>query len=127
MSVDFDALVLAPCEEVFSHPVTITPVVSDPNASPYEARGIWTIKVTDILTEDGGSFSNRKITLGIQLSEFEIVPKEGDWVSTPVSHLPLAYWQGDVLPNSVIDFVIDDATPDGQGHSVLTLKRQHQP
>lgn len=124
MSVDLSGLVLAPCMSVWGRPATVTPIVSQPNGGSYTARGVWTVKVTDIILEDNTVFSNRKITYGVRLADFEFAIKEGDWITTPVSQLPLAYWQGDLAPDAVIDFVVDDATPDGQGHSVLTLKRQ---
>jgi hypothetical protein len=121
--IDFSALVLAPCMEVFAKPVTVTPTKSQPLAAPYDARGIWHVDNVKIVTEDGGTFSNRTIKLSVLMADFTATPAQGDWISTEAKHLPLAYWQGDIDPNSNIDFVIDDQSPDGQGGASLILKR----
>jgi hypothetical protein len=118
--IDFSALVLAPCMEVFAAPVVVTPRVSQPQAPAYSARGVWTIKPFDIVTENGGVLSDRDIRLGIRLADFVIEPVEGDWITTETANLPLGYDTSLV----VVDFVIDDVTPDGQGGAVLTVKKQ---
>jgi hypothetical protein len=121
--IDFSQLVLAPCMMVFGAPITVTPTKSQPLASPYAASGVWHVENINIVTEDGGNFSNRTVKLGIRLADFAVCPTQGDWITTEARNLPLAYWQGDVDPNSSIDFVIDDQNPDGQGGASLTLKR----
>jgi hypothetical protein len=121
--IDFSGLVLAPCINLFGCQVTVTPVKSQPLAQPYGAQGIWTVENVNIVTEDGGVFSNRTIKLGIRMADFTVAPAPGDWISTAASHLPLAYWQGDVDPYAVLDFIVDDQNPDGQGGASLTLKR----
>src|SRR5260221_538612 len=100
MGTNFSGLVLAPAMAVFGRPVLITPLRSNPNAAPYTARGIWTVETISIVVEDGGILSSFKLTFGIRLAEFTIAPKQGDWISTAANQLPLAYWQGSVLPNS---------------------------
>jgi hypothetical protein len=122
--INFDALVLAPAMGVFAKPVTVTPIRSQPTAAPYPARGVWEIANVAIVTEDGGQFSNRTIKLGVRMSEFTVLPVQGDWITTKVQHLPLAYTDRLSLdPNSTMNFVIDDQSPDGQGGCSLTLKR----
>ena len=64
--------------------------------------------------------SDRSFTLGIRMADFAIPPSEGDLITTDASFLPLGYDRA--LP--VANFVIDNATPDGQGGSVLTLRKQ---
>jgi len=123
MGVDFSSLVLAPAMSIFSRVVTISPVKSRPNEAAYQARGVWKVDNVDIILENGGRFSNRTITLGIRLAEFTVAPVEGDGVSTEVSQLPLGYWQANVDLTFPINFVIDDAFPDGQGGCLLALKR----
>ena len=54
------------------------------------------------------------------MADFVIPPSEGDLVTTDASLLPLGYDRA--LP--VANFVIDNATPDGQGGSALTLRKQ---
>lgn len=121
--IDFSQLVLAPCMTVFGAPITVTPTKSQPLGAPYAARGVWHVENVNLVTEDGGNFSNRSIKLGIRMADFAVTPAQGDWITTQASALPLAYWQGDVDPNSSIDFEIDDQNPDGQGGTSLTLKR----
>ena len=123
MAIDFSGLVLAPAMGTFANPVTVNPLVSQPTVAPYLSRGVWKVDNVDIVLEDGGRFSNRTIKLGIRLAEFVVAPKQGDWISTAVVLLPLGYWQGDIDPNSIIDFIVDDQSPDGQGGAVLVLKR----
>lgn len=123
MSIDFSALVLAPTMAIFGRPVLISPIASQPQVGQYAARGIWTVESISIPTEDGGYLSSVKLKLGIRLRDFAVAPKQGDWITTAVSQLPLGYWQGDINPNTNIDFVIDDFTADGQGGVLLILKR----
>lgn len=127
MSIDFSGLVLGPTMLVFSRPVTVTPSVSQPNAAPYAARGIWEVTNVNILTEDGGQFSNRTIKLGVMMADYVVLPTTGDWITTLASDLPLGYWQGVFLPGASIDFIIDDQNTDGQGGASLTLKLQTLP
>jgi hypothetical protein len=123
MAVDFSELVLAPAIATFGKRVTIIPKASQPYAAPYCANGIWTVTQVDLMTEDGGTLSNRTLKFGIRLADFTFVPKKGDWITTPVCELPLGYWEGEFEPNSNIDLVIDDFQPDGQGGATLVLKR----
>lgn len=121
--IDFSALVLAPCMGVFGSPVTVTPSRSQPLAAPYVARGVWHVDNVNVITEDGGTFSNRTIKLGIRMADFSVTPTQGDWITTSTANLPLAYWEGEVDKGESIDFVIDDQNPDGQGGASLVLKR----
>jgi hypothetical protein len=121
--MDFSDLVLGPAMDAFSLSVTITPLKSQPLAAPYPARGVWTITDVDIVTEDGGSFSNRTLKFGIRLFEFTVAPKQGDLITTAVSGLPLAYWNGAIDPSGSIDLLVDDFRADGQGGATLVLKR----
>jgi hypothetical protein len=123
MAIDFSALVLAPGMNAFARPIMLDPRKSQPLAQPYPARGIWTVSDVELVTEDGGKFSNRTLKLGIRLAEFPVLPKQGDWVTTAMADLPIAYWQEPIDPNGSIDFTVDDARPDGQGGMTLILKR----
>ncbi|MGY3278130.1 head-tail joining protein [Bradyrhizobium sp. S3.7.6] len=125
MGVDFSKLVLAPAMATFAKPVTVTPVVSQPNAAPYTARGIWTIQNTQILGESGNIYSTVNIKLGIRLADFPATaPGQGDKITTLASDLPLGLLDGALDPTiTYIDFLLDDVTPDGQGGLSLSLKR----
>jgi hypothetical protein len=109
MGIDFSALCLGPAMAVFGREVTIVPIKSQPQAGLYLACGIYTEQPVDIPTEDGSILSSTNITLGIRLSEFEVVPVPGDRVRIDGQQ-----------------FIIDDTDDDGQGGSVLSLKKTSQ-
>src|ERR1700722_4481696 len=104
--MDFSDLVLGPAMDAFCLAVPAPPPLSQPNGSPYAARGVWTITDVDIVTEDGGSLSNRTLKFGIRLAEFTVAPKQGDWISSIVANLPLSYWQGNFDPNTNKGFIV---------------------
>jgi len=111
--VDFDALVLKPCEDTFSRPITVTPLMSQPGQPSYAARGIYTKKPVDVATEGGAVFSDHQPTLGIRYSEFQVKPLARDLVAIP------AYLQWPVIGNFEI-ITIDD---DSEGHGRCWLRR----
>ena len=123
MAIDFSALVLRSCQDAFGHSVMVTPLASQPAQPGYSARGIWTVDDVNMVTEDGGNFSNRTLKLGIRLAEFTVYPKQGDRITSATPDLPLAYWEAPIPPASTVDFLIDDFRPDGQGKADLILKR----
>ena len=104
--VDFDALVLAPTMNLFARTVQIVPIKSKPNTpAPYAARGIWSARNIDVPMEDSSIYSDTIYTLGIRLSEFDVVPVPEDKVIV-----------------DGVTYLIDDLDPDGQGGSVISLK-----
>lgn len=105
MAIDFSALVLAPCMDTFARTFLVRPVVSQPGASAFEARGIYTEQPVDLQLEDGRVLSSTTKTLGIRLSEFQSAPMQGD----------LILFEG-------ATFLVDDLDDDGQGGSKITLK-----
>ena len=106
MAVDFDTLVLGPSMDVFSEPITITPIVSQPGQPTYQARGVFSSRPVDIATEDGGVVSDMQTTLGIRLSEFVVPPSAGDQTTV----------KGTL-------YTVEDPDEDGQGGSKLTLRK----
>ena len=123
MSIDFSSLCLAPQMAVFGRPVTVTPLLSQPHAAPYPLKGIFTITSVDIPTEDGGFFSSVSLKFGLRMSDCPIPVLQGDWISTSVVNLPLGYWQGSIDPTIILDFMVNNMTPDGQGGATCVLKR----
>lgn len=117
--IDFSSLVLAPGMATFAKPITITPSASQPAAADYPARGIWEIENVKIVTEDGGSFSNRTLKISVRVAEFTVLPAQGDIITTDAKYLPLGYGAA----GTMISFVVDDQNPDGQGEAKLTLKK----
>lgn len=123
MGIDFSSLVLAPAMATFAKPVLIVPQVSQPNAAPYSARGIWTVQEQTLVSAED-TFTSTSIVLGIRWVDFPATgPAEGDMLHTSARNLPLGYWQGQIDPDATIEFMIDAVTPDGQGGAKITLKR----
>lgn len=119
--IDFDALVLAPCQSILARPITVTPLASQPGNStamppllaglPYLARGIWSSKPTDVATEDG-ILSSQVHTLDIRALDFPVPPIAGDVIEVPAAGS---------LPRLGV-CLVEDTDDDGQGGTVLTLK-----
>lgn len=104
--VDFSRLTLRPCMGSFGKAVQIVPVKSKPNTpAPYAARGIWSVRNIDVPMEDSSIYSDTIYTLGIRLSEFDVVPVPEDKIIV-----------------DGVTYLIDDLDPDGQGGSVISLK-----
>jgi hypothetical protein len=78
MAINFSENLFKFAMDVFSRPITVTPLVSQPGAPAYAARGYMDEKATDILTEDGGIFSDSQIYLDIRIEEFAVLPMQGD-------------------------------------------------
>ena len=108
MAINFSARVLAPAISVFGSKVLVEPLKSQPGVDPYPARGVISSKEQILQLENGAILADRQISLGIRVSEFDVVPTRGD-KCTMVDDGTI-YWVAEVLP-------------DGQGGSVLTLRR----
>ena len=78
--IDFDKLVLAPCQAVFGEPATFNPVASAPGAPSFAGRGIYTERPVDVQLADGSVLSSAEKWLDIRLSEFATTPAQGDRV-----------------------------------------------
>lgn len=105
MSLDFDTLVLKPAMDVFSKAMIVKPLASQPLASVYAARGVWSKRPVDIATEGGGILSSEEKKIGIRLSEFAV----------PVAPLDQVQFDGEW-------YWVDDVDEDGQGGASLALK-----
>lgn len=120
MPVDFSSLVLAPAMNTFARPVTIDPIKSRPGSGmPYAARGVISSRSVDIVLADGAVMSDQRTTLGIRDADenadgtpmFAVLPVRGDKV-----RIESGPYQG--------DFWVGDIDADGQGGSVITLRRE---
>ena len=104
--MDFSGLVLAPCMAVFGEPFTIRPLVSQKsNPVPYEAQGIYREQPVDVPMADGTIFSSIEKTLGVRLADFPVEPLQGDQI----------VFRG-------TRYNVEDADPDGQGGTLLSLR-----
>lgn len=118
--MNFDTLVLAPAQNSFAKPLTISPLASLPGAAPYAARGIWTVRVVDVILDDGGQLTTRTIEIDVRLSEVPALPMQGDQITiiadiqTEFSGVPIG---------SQLLLQVDDVRMDSGGAAKLLLKR----
>lgn len=119
--IDFAALTLAPCIDIFARPIIVTPQASQPErveggvtipaGQPYASRGVWASRPVDVPTEDG-IMSSQVHSLGIQAADFAIPPAPGDLVEIPAA--------GSLPRIGLCE--IEDTDDDGQGGTSLSLK-----
>jgi hypothetical protein len=112
MMIDFDALVLSTCEDIFSIVVRFTLAATKPEAPPVVARGVYSSAPVDVQMQDDTIFSDQQTSLGIRLRDFEIPPDRGDIVEIIDERHPAfgkKYWIG-------------DSDEDGQGGAMLMLR-----
>ena len=105
------------CQDVFSVPCTFHPLYSQPDAPSFQARGIYDSDMLDVVTEDGGVFTDQRTILDIRTAEFAVLPAQKDQVDIPhdCNGEPLGL------------FEIVDATNNGGGEMTLTLRRFTEP
>jgi hypothetical protein len=87
MAINFSENLYKFAMDAFARPITVVPLVSQPGAPSYAARAYMDEKATDILTEDGGIFSDSQIYIDIRIEEFPVLPMQGD-------HIDMAYHEG---------------------------------
>ncbi|MCX4195107.1 hypothetical protein OMR07_05590 [Methylobacterium organophilum] len=120
--IDFAALTLAPCIDIFARPIIVTPQASQPArrgedgtiispGQPYASRGVWASRPVDVPTDEG-IMSSQVHTLGIQAIDFEFPPAPGDLIEIP-AHMS--------LPRIGL-CEVEDTDDDGQGGTSLSLK-----
>ena len=110
--IDFDALVLNPCEDIFSILCKFIYAQSKPEAPPFVARGIYSSTPLDVQMQDETIFSDHQTALGIRIRDFAIAPDRGDIVEIIDTRHP-AYGR---------KFWIGDSDLDGQGGATLLLR-----
>jgi hypothetical protein len=114
--IDFDALVLNKCENIFSIVCKFTFTVSKPGSPPVICRGIYSSTPVDVQLQNETIFSDQQTSLGIRLRDFPgVTPERGDHVEMIDPRHPsfgLKYWIG-------------DSDLDGQGGAMLMLRTQH--
>jgi hypothetical protein len=110
--IDFDALVLTPCEDIFAIACMFTLAATKPEAPVVTARGVYSSAPIDVAMQDDAIFSDQQTSLGIRLRDFDIVPDRGDIVEIIEPTHPafgMKYWIG-------------DSDLDGQGGATLLLR-----
>jgi hypothetical protein len=114
MAVNFSADVYLPAQDLYSRPITVTPLASQPAGAPYPARGILDIDAIDVGGLDGSIISETRVILDIRDVEFSVLPLQGDLINVPADASGLIA-EG--------DFEVLDADPNGGGETTLTLRR----
>ena len=113
MAIDFSTTVYLPQYNAFARPIVVTPLVSQPNAAAYDARGIFDTDPMDVETLDGGVISDMRTILDILESEFTVLPTQGDRITIP-AYLSLAA-EG--------TFEVLDGNGNAGGETTLALRR----
>ena len=124
-------MVLSPAQDIFSKPITITPTESIPGGFPYALRGIWNVRVVDVMLMDGAQLTSRTIETDIRVLELPlmaasdgtfgpVIPMQGDGVAifADDQFVPLGYGLGDT-----VNLLVDDVRADSGGAVKLILKR----
>lgn len=112
--IDFDALVLGPCQDAFGGSALLTPLKSQPGVPGYAIRGIFALKGADITT-DGEVLRADALTFGVRASEFAVLAQRGDQVSGITHPSFQRFLDGRV-------FLIEDTGDDGMGNQEWVLK-----
>jgi hypothetical protein len=81
MGVNFAAIDYLPNFNLWARPIIVSPVVSQPGAPGYAARGIYDTAEIDVQAEDGSIITDHRTLLDILESEFDVLPVQGDIVA----------------------------------------------
>jgi hypothetical protein len=115
MGVDFATIDYWPNFNLWSRPIVVTPVVSQPGVVGYMARGIYDTAEIDVQAEDGSVITDHRTIVDILESEFGVLPVQGDIVS--IGYDPSA--NDPALGN----FEIINVWHDGAGETSLQLRK----
>jgi|SRR5262245_2640114 len=113
MGVAFSSLLYLPVFDMYAVPIVVKPVVSQPGAPDYNARGIFDTTDIDLLAMDGSIISDQRTELYLREAEFAILPLQNDHIVIPAdcNGVPLG------------EFEILDSDTNGGGQTKLTLRK----
>jgi hypothetical protein len=114
VGIDFSTLVYMPNFDIWGRTVIFTPLVSQPNAAPYENRAIYDTDEVDVPADDGSVLTSHKTTLDIREAEFGILPTQGDRVFIPADVGAM---------EEVGNFEIINVWQNGGGETTLLLRK----
>jgi hypothetical protein len=109
MAVNLDVLLQGPIFDFWAVPVTFKPA----GLSPFEGRGILNTYSIDVPGIDGSIYSDQRTILDIRESEFAVLPMQNDRLVIP----------RDCNGVDRGEWVIVDASSDGGGQTMLTIKK----
>lgn len=115
MALSFSDLVLAPCMDAFALAGMFLPVASQPGAPAVPVRGVWKKKAV-IFDTGTGYHSTTQATYGIRLVEWPTEPPQKYDLITINDAL--------AAPEANTTWIVDDITSDGQGGTMLAIKRK---
>jgi hypothetical protein len=101
--IDWDAVVLAPLNEVFGEPVQYTPA----GQSMARISGIYDDAYKEVDPETG--FATTAPLVTVRLAELGQLPKQGDWID---------------IERTAEKYVIRNVEPDGKGSLKLLLNER---
>lgn len=119
MGVDFSTNIYAPNFDFWSREITVTPIVSQPGAPAYVARGIYDTRGTMIQTEAGlAVLSDHEVILDIREREFPVKPVQGDLIYIPPDG---TFYEGTGT------YEITDSSDNGGGETTLVIRKYEPP
>lgn len=111
--LDFDGILLTTLQNTFSRPVVVRPIVSQPGAPSYNARGVYSTAPVDILAEVNAVISDQRTSLWIRMSEYPTLPMRNDQIEIP------AYLTAPAAGR----FEVVDVDSHADGKAILILKK----
>lgn len=111
--VNFDVLMQDIVFDTFAVPVTFLPRRSQPGQPTYSGRGIFGTYADPVQGDDGSIYTDHRTILDIRESEFAVLPQQDDYCIIPrdCNGAPKGEYQ------------ITDATSNGGGQTMLTIRK----
>jgi len=112
VAINFSKNVYAYCQQAFSVPITVHPIVSQPSAASYATRGIFHTRELDVMAEEG-EFVDQQTILDIRTAEFAVAPVQKDRITIP--------FDSNDEPQG--DFEVVSTSVNGGGEMTLVLRK----
>jgi hypothetical protein len=114
MAINWSRNVYQICQNAFSVPIMVHPIVSQPDgAASYSARGIFHTRDLEVVAEDGGVFATQETILDIRTAEYAVVPVQKDRIYIPV----------DSNGEPQGEFEVVDTSVNGGGEMTLVIRK----
>lgn len=113
MGVDVSTLVYGPNFDFWGRPIIVYPLVSQPGAASYSARGIWDTDGIEFPADAMSMVGDQKTICDIKEDEFAVLPMQGDHI----------YFPTDPNGPAMGPFEITDLWTNAGGETTLALKK----